>query len=113
VGLIRLGMIALLGLFGLVSCTTTVDNPITGEKQRVQLSPQQEVALGLQARSEMAAQYGGLYPDNVLQQYVDQVGAQVGGSRARPIPSNSICCVTLKPMRSRYREDRFSSLLVW
>lgn len=76
--LIRLGIALLLGLFGLVSyCTTTVDNPITGEKQRVQLSPQQEVALGLQARSEMAAQYGGLYPDNVLQQYVDQVGAQV------------------------------------
>lgn len=76
--LIRLGIALLFGLFGLVSyCTNTVDNPITGEKQRVQLSPQQEVALGLQARSEMAAQYGGLYPDDVLQQYVDRVGAQV------------------------------------
>jgi len=64
----------------------------------VQLSPQQEVALGPQARSEMAAQYGGLYPDNVLQQYVDQVGAQViqqSVAKSAPIPSNSICCVTL------------------
>jgi len=52
----------------------------------VQLSPQQEVALGPQARSEMAAQYGGLYPDNVLQQYVDQVGAQVMQSVAKSAP---------------------------
>jgi len=58
--LICLGIALLLGLFGLATAPTTVDNPITGEKQRVQLSPQQEVALGLQARSEMAAQYGGL-----------------------------------------------------
>lgn len=76
--LIRLGIALLFTLFGLVSyCSTTVDNPITGEKQRVQLSPQQETALGLQARSEMAAQYGGLYPDNILQQYVDRVGGLV------------------------------------
>lgn len=76
--LVRLGIALVFMLFGLVSyCSTTVDNPITGEKQRVQLSPQQEIALGLQARSQMAAQYGGLYPDNVLQQYVDQVGAEV------------------------------------
>jgi len=70
-----------------------VDNPITGEKQRVQLSPQQEVALGPQARSEMAAQYGGLYPDNVLQQYVDQVERRSYSSRSvaksAPIPSKS------------------------
>jgi len=64
-----------------------VDNPITGEKQRVQL-PQQEVVLGPQARSEMAAQYGGL-PDNLLQQYVDQTQVcEVGGEeRSLRIPS--------------------------
>ena len=76
--LVRLGIALILMVFGLISyCSTTVDNPITGEKQRVQLSPQQETALGLQARSQMAAQYGGLYPDNLLQQYVDRVGASV------------------------------------
>jgi len=37
--LVRLGIALLLVLFGLVSyCTTTVDNPITGEKQRVHLA---------------------------------------------------------------------------
>ncbi|MBD2103309.1 M48 family metallopeptidase [Leptolyngbya sp. FACHB-261] len=68
----------MVGLFGLLSyCTTTVENPITGETQRVQLTARQEVSLGLQARSEMAAQHGGLYPDSGLQQYVDQVGGRV------------------------------------
>jgi predicted Zn-dependent protease len=73
-----LGLALLIMLFGVVSyCSNTVDNPITGEKQRVQLSAKQEVALGLQARQKMAAQYGGLYPDNTLQQYIDQVGGQL------------------------------------
>lgn len=68
----------LIAFFGFVSyLTTTVENPVTGEQQRVQLSPRQEVALGLQARQEMAAQFGGLYPDQTLQNYVDQVGERV------------------------------------
>jgi predicted Zn-dependent protease len=68
----------LFGLFGLVSyCTSTSENQITGEKQRVQLTPKEEVALGLQTREQMAAQFGGLYPDNALQEYVDQVGQRV------------------------------------
>jgi beta-barrel assembly-enhancing protease len=76
--LVRLGLALLIMLFGVVSyCSNTVDNPITGEKQRVQLSAKQEVALGLQARQKMAAQHGGLYPDNTLQQYLDQVGGQL------------------------------------
>lgn len=68
----------LLGLFGVITyCTNVVENPVTGERQRVQLSPRQEVALGLQARNQMGAKYGGLYPNQALQQYVDQVGEQV------------------------------------
>lgn len=69
---------AAVGLFGVLSyCTTSVYNPITGESQRVSLSPKQEVVLGLQARSQMAAQYGGLYPNPTLQEYIDQVGQRV------------------------------------
>lgn len=68
----------IVAIFGLISyCTTTVKNPITGENQRVQLSPRQEITLGLQARQQMAAKHGGLYPDNALQQYVKQVGERV------------------------------------
>lgn len=86
--LIRLGIALLLTLFGLVSyCSSTSQNPITGENQRVQLTPKEEVILGLQARSRMAAQHGGLYPDQALQQYIDQVGATVvQRSEARNAP---------------------------
>lgn len=76
--LVRLGIALLLVLFGLVSyCANTVENPITGEKQRVQLSAKQEVALGLRSAPQMASQHGGLYPDQTLQQYVDQVGTKI------------------------------------
>ncbi|WP_322112038.1 M48 family metallopeptidase [Aerosakkonema funiforme] len=74
----RLGIAVILVAFGLIGyCTHTVYNPITGENQRLQLSPRQEVALGLQARQQMAAKHGGLYPDKTLQDYVDRVGGRV------------------------------------
>lgn len=77
-GLNRLWIGLIVALFGLITyCTNTVQNPITGENQRVQLSPRQEIALGLQARQEMAARHGGLYPNSLLQQYVKQVGERV------------------------------------
>ncbi|HAJ57960.1 MAG TPA: peptidase M48 Ste24p [Cyanobacteria bacterium UBA8543] len=76
--LTRLGIGILFALFGLITyCTNVVQNPVTGEKQRVQLSPQQEVVLGQQARSKMAAKYGGLAPNAPLQSYIDQVGGRV------------------------------------
>ncbi len=75
---IRLAIGLLFALFGLVSyCTNTVENPVTGEVQRVQLSERQEVVLGLQSREQVTAQYGGLHPDPNLQAYIDQVGKRV------------------------------------
>jgi len=52
-------------------------NPITGETQHVSMSPQQEVALGLQAAPELAAQFGGVHPDPQAQALVDRVGDQI------------------------------------
>ncbi len=76
--LIRLAIGLMFALFGLVSyCGNTTYNPVTNENQRVQLSPKQEVVLGLQSREQMAEQYGGLYPDQALQSYLDQVGLRV------------------------------------
>ena len=76
--LLRLGIGFLMALFGLITyCTNVVTNPVTGEKQRVQLSPQQEVVLGQRSRQQMAAQYGGLYQDSALQKYVTQVGQRI------------------------------------
>jgi beta-barrel assembly-enhancing protease len=75
---LRLIIGLLFAIFGLINYFGSgVENPITGEVQRVQLSPRQEVALGLQAREEMAAQHGNLFPDEVLQAYVDQVGDRI------------------------------------
>ncbi|MBE9031356.1 M48 family metallopeptidase [filamentous cyanobacterium LEGE 11480] len=71
-----LGLVFVIG--GLFSYFGNTDiNPVTGEKQRVQLSPRQEVIIGLETRQKMAAQHGGLYPNERLQTYVDSVGARV------------------------------------
>ena len=76
--LIRLGIGLLFALFGLISyCTNVVQNPVTGEKQRVQLTPNQEVVLGQRASQQMAAKNGGAYPDAALQKYVAQVGERI------------------------------------
>lgn len=75
---VRLIIALLFALFGFIGyCSSAVENPITGESQRVSLSPQQEITLGQQAVQEIGAQHGGLFPDEALQQYIDQVGARV------------------------------------
>jgi predicted Zn-dependent protease len=55
----------------------TQKNPVTGEKQRVSLSPQQEVEMGLQSAPEMAAQFGGVYPDETVQLRVRSIGQKL------------------------------------
>ena len=52
-------------------------NEITGETQYVSISPQEEIALGLQSAPSMIQQYGGLHPDQNAQQIVDQVGERL------------------------------------
>jgi predicted Zn-dependent protease len=65
--------ISLLTYFG-----SSVFNPITEEKQHVAgITPEQEVALGLQAAPEMAQQFGGLDPDVESQARLDQVGERL------------------------------------
>ncbi len=49
-------------------------NPITGKKERVNLSPQEEIAIGLQAVPEMARMHGGALQDPEAQAAVDAVG---------------------------------------
>jgi len=52
-------------------------NPITGKRQAVTMTPQQEIATGLQSAPQMAAEFGGLYEDQQLQDYVKSVGMKV------------------------------------
>jgi predicted Zn-dependent protease len=70
---------AVIALVGLVAYFThTSVNPTTGEKQHVTLTPDQEIALGMQSAPQMAAQMGGeIPPDNAQAQEVQKVGDQV------------------------------------
>ena len=64
--------------FSLISYYSTGNvNPVTGEMQRVALNTEQEIAMGLRAAPEMAAQHGGMHPDQRAQQHVDQVGERL------------------------------------
>lgn len=67
---------------GILYFTNTQVNPVTGEKQRVALSPEQEIALGVQSAPQMAEQFGGLLPNAAVQAYVKQVGQRVVASSA-------------------------------
>ncbi len=55
-------------------------NEITGKTQRVALSPEQEIALGLQSAPQMAQQHGGLHPDQEAQALVDMIGNRLVNS---------------------------------
>jgi predicted Zn-dependent protease len=72
--MIALAIAAIGGLF--YFCRTEV-NPVTGEKQRVAMSVEQETALGLQTAPQMAAEFGGLHPDPDLQNYIEQLGERI------------------------------------
>lgn len=68
-------------------CNNTEENPYTGRSQHITMSAEQEIAIGLQSAPEMAQQYGGLYPDERLQAFVDGVGNKlVQNSIARESP---------------------------
>ena len=57
----RLIVALIVALGAIVSyCSSTSENPITGEKQYVALKPEQEIALGYRTAPEMAARMGGL-----------------------------------------------------
>jgi predicted Zn-dependent protease len=53
------------------------ENEFTGEKQHVDMTVEQEIALGLQAAPEMASQYGGLHPDQEAAAKVKEVGQRL------------------------------------
>lgn len=68
-------------------CSNTKENPYTGRVQNINMSAEQEIAIGLQSAPEMAQQHGGLYPDERMQAFVDAVGQKlVRNSIARETP---------------------------
>lgn len=58
-------------------CSNNEENPYTGRSQHINMTTEQEIAIGLQSAPEIAQQHGGLYPDEKLQAYVDKVGEKL------------------------------------
>lgn len=76
--LIIAAVIAIIAIISYYSKTQV--NPVTGEKQRVSLTQEQEVALGLQSAPQMIRQMGGEYNDPNVQTMVDRVGMKIVNS---------------------------------
>lgn len=79
---IMAGILALVAVVGYFTSTRVEANPITGEEQRVSLTPEQEIAMGLQAAPTMARQHGGLHPNAEAQALVDRVGRRIVANSA-------------------------------
>jgi len=67
-----MAVIALVSYFG-----ARVLNPVTGETQHIDITVEQEVALGLQAAPELEAQFGGESDDRQGQAEVERVGEAI------------------------------------
>lgn len=68
-------VMAVVAMFSYYSSKTY--NPVTNEEQYIGITPDQEIALGLQSVEPMTQQYGGLYPDPEIQQFIDDVCDQL------------------------------------
>ncbi|MBP6745085.1 M48 family metalloprotease [bacterium] len=74
----RLLIALAIAAFSLISYFgSSVYNPITEQKQHLDMTPKQEIALGLQAAPEMAQQYGGEARDPAGQAAVEQLGQEL------------------------------------
>jgi len=68
-------------------CSSKEINPYTGREQAIALDPQEEIALGLQSAPQMKQEYGGMYPNQQMQDQVDKVGYRlVNASVAKESP---------------------------
>ena len=52
-------------------------NEITGEKQHISITPEQEIALGIESTPTMIQQFGGLHPDEDAQRLVKEIGQKI------------------------------------
>lgn len=63
-----------IAVFALISYFGSKEyNPVIEEDQYIGITPDQEIALGLQAVPEMTAEFGGLHPDAQAQSFLDSV----------------------------------------
>ena len=65
---------------GLTACAR---NPVTGEREFVMMTEAQEIALGRESDAQVRSQMG-LYDDDALQRYVEEIGLQMAARSHRP-----------------------------
>jgi len=71
-------MAAAIAAFSLFSYfSSRQDNAVTGETQYIDITPEQEIALGLEAAPQMAAEFGGLDENAQDQAIVDEIGNRI------------------------------------
>ena len=74
----RLVIAVIIALVAIVTYfSSTSENPLTGEKQRVAMTPEQEIALGYKTAPQMAQQMGGLSQNEQARSLVKQLGEKL------------------------------------
>ena len=74
---------SLLAMPALVGCSA---NPVTGRRELLLISREQEIAMGREAAPQFEKEFGGRVPNAVLQTYVQSVGARLAAASDRPMP---------------------------
>lgn len=84
------GLIIAVLLAGFALCkyySSSEMNEVTGKKQYIGITPEQEIALGLESTPYMIEQFGGLHPDAEGQKLVKDIGQRiVQNSEAKNTP---------------------------
>lgn len=64
-----------IAIFSLISYFSSSQyNEITGENQYISITPDQEIALGLQSAPSLIQEFGGVYRDQEVQDAIDDIG---------------------------------------
>jgi len=79
--------IAIVAFAFIKRCSSKETNPFTGRVQTINMTSDQEIAIGLPSAPQMAQQHGGLHPNESYQALVDNVGNKlVSNSIANQTP---------------------------
>ncbi len=72
-----------LAMPALVGCSA---NPVTGRRELILVSRDQEIAMGREAAPKFEQEFGGRVPNETLQRYVRSVGAKIAATSDWPVP---------------------------
>jgi len=72
--------VAIIAFAYMQRCNRQEVNPYTLKKQTITMNPNQEIQIGLASAPQIKQQYGGMYPDKQLQDYINEVGHKLVNS---------------------------------